>query len=68
MNNEQKYSADDSSSEDDLTDIYNHNGINYYRDKDGILYDMKTFKNCYVISSKTGIVTPIKIIRKKLKY
>jgi len=67
MNNEQKYSADDSSSEDDLTDIYTYNGVNYYRDKDGILYDMKTFKNCYVID-KNGVVKSIKSIRKKIKY
>jgi len=65
MNYEQKSSAYDSSSDDDLTDIYNHNGIDYYRDKDGILYDMKTFENCYVISSKTNEIKSLKKETKK---
>ena len=64
IENEKKYyyySSDvcSDSSDDDLSDIYNYNGVDYYRDKDGILYDMNTFENCYVISSRTNEIKKI---------
>ena len=56
------YSEDDNSSEEDLTDIYNHNGIDYYRSIYGILYDMKTHESCYFVG-----VNEIKPLKKESK-